>query len=101
MVHSARSLDDVIYRDELMRLVAFDEVDLRITLTRVWPDNWRGHRGRVDREFLEVAAWPPQDQPHIYVCGPTAFVEAAATALVESGQQPDTIKTERFGPTGG
>ena len=30
MVHSARSLDDVIYRDELMRLVAFEEVDLRI-----------------------------------------------------------------------
>jgi ferredoxin-NADP reductase len=101
IVHSARSLDDVIYRDELMRLVAFEEVDLRITLTRTWPENWRGHRGRVDRDFLESAAWPPQDQPRIYVCGPTAFVEAAAAALVESGQQPNTIKTERFGPTGG
>ena len=101
MVHSARSLDDVIYRDELMRLAAFEEVDLRIALTRAWPENWRGHRGRVDRDFLESAAWPPQDQPRIYVCGPTAFVEAATAALVENGQQPNTIKTERFGPTGG
>ena len=100
MVHSARSLDDVIYRDELMRLVAFEEVDLRIALTRAWPHNWRGQRGRVDRDFLESAAWPAQDRPRIYVCGPTAFVEAAAAALVESGQQPNTIKTERFGPTG-
>ena len=101
LLHSARSLDDVIYRDELMRLAAFEEVDVRIALTRAWPDGWRGHRGRVDRDFLDGAAWPPRDQPHIYVCGPTAFVEAATAALVETGQQPNTIKTERFGPTGG
>ena len=101
LLHSARSLDDVIYRDELMRLAAFEEVDMRIALTRAWPDNWRGHRGRVDRDFLEGTAWPPQDQPRIYVCGPTAFVEAASAALVETGHRPSTIKTERFGPTGG
>jgi ferredoxin-NADP reductase len=101
VLHSARSLDDVIYLDELMRLAAFEEVDLRIALTRAWPDGWRGHRGRIDRDFLKGAAWPPKDQPHIYVCGPTAFVEATAAALVENGQRPNTIKTERFGPTGG
>jgi ferredoxin-NADP reductase len=36
LLHSARSLDDVIYRDELMRFAAFDEVDLHIALTRTW-----------------------------------------------------------------
>ena len=101
VLHSARTLDDVIYRDELIRLAAFDEVDVRIALTRTWPDGWRGHRGRVDHDFLQDAAWPPQEQPRIYVCGPTAFVEAATAALVETGQRPDTIRTERFGPTGG
>jgi ferredoxin-NADP reductase len=101
LLHSARSLDDVIYRDELMRFAAFDEVDLHIALTRTWPERWRGHRGRVDRAFLESATWPPEDEPHIYVCGPTSFVEAATAALVETGQRPNTIKTERFGPTGG
>jgi ferredoxin-NADP reductase len=44
---------------------------------------------------------PPQEQPHTYVCGPTAFVENAAELLVEAGHRPDGIKTERFGPTGG
>ena len=101
VLHSARSPDDVIYRDELMRLAAYQEVDVRIALTRDWPEGWRGHRGRVDREFLKDAAWPPQDQPRIYVCGPTAFVETVTAALVENGQQPGAIKTERFGPTGG
>jgi ferredoxin-NADP reductase len=101
LVHSARTLDDVIYRDELMRLAAFDEADVRITLTRAWPQGWRGHRGRIDHEYLLGAAWAPEDQPRIYVCGPTGFVEATAAALVENGQRPGTIKTERFGPTGG
>jgi ferredoxin-NADP reductase len=101
LLHSAPSLDDVIYRDELLRLAAFEELDVRIALTRAWPEDWLGHRGRIDRDFLRDAAWPPRDQPRIYACGPTAFVEATAAALVDNGQRPDTIKTERFGPTGG
>ena len=101
VLHSARSLGDVIYLDELMRLAAFEEVDVHIALTRAWPDGWRGHRGRVDRDLLEGIAWPPRNQPRIYVCGPTAFVEAAVTAVVETGQRPSSIKTERFGPSGG
>src|ERR1700751_6016787 len=36
VLHSARSLDDVIYRDELMRLAAFEEVDVRFALTQAW-----------------------------------------------------------------
>jgi ferredoxin-NADP reductase len=35
------------------------------------------------------------------VCGPTAFVEAVADALVALGHEPGRIRTERFGPTGG
>ena len=42
----------------------------------------------------------PSEHPLVYVCGPTLFVEAAATALVELGHEPQRIKTERFGPTG-
>ena len=36
-----------------------------------------------------------------FVCGPTPFVEAVASGLVELGHEPARIKTERFGPTGG
>jgi ferredoxin-NADP reductase len=100
LLYSARSIDDVIYREELVRLAAYEELDLRIALTRVWPEGWRDHRGRIDGDFLKETAWPPGDHPRIYVCGPTGFVEAMAAALVEGGQLSETIKTERFGATG-
>jgi ferredoxin-NADP reductase len=44
--------------------------------------------------------WPPSQEPLIYICGPTGFVEAVAEALVNAGHLPARIKTERFGPTG-
>jgi ferredoxin-NADP reductase len=100
LVYSARSLDEVIYRDELERLAAGEGLDLHLALTRRWPDDWQGHRGRIDRDLLERVAWPPEERPLIYVCGPTAFVETAAQALVDRGHDPRHIRTERFGPTG-
>ena len=99
LLYSARTLDDVIYRDELARLAADDGVDIRFALTRESPDGWKGYRRRIDREILEEVAWPPDERPLVYICGPTAFVEVAASALVELGHDPGRIRTERFGPT--
>ena len=101
LLYSARSPDDAIFREELLDLAAYDEVDVRIALTRAWPPDWSGHRGRIDRALFDAAVWPPQELPRTYVCGPTGFVEAAAELLVERGHRPESIKTERFGPTGG
>ena len=101
LLYSARSLEDVIYRDELMGLVDDGEIDIRFTLTRAQPPGWSGYGRRIDRELLDEVAWTPAERPLVYVCGPTAFVETAATALVVLGHDPGRIKTERFGPTGG
>jgi ferredoxin-NADP reductase len=101
LLYSARSLEDVIYRDELMGLADDGEIDIRFTLTRAQPPGWSGYGRRIDRELLDEVAWTPAEGPLVYVCGPTAFVETAATALVELGHDPGRIKTERFGPTGG
>jgi ferredoxin-NADP reductase len=100
LLYSSRSLDDVIYRDELLGGDAHPGAEVEVVLTRAWPDDWRGHRGRIDRELLMQRAWPPEQRPLVYICGPTAFVEAVAQALVDGGHQPDRIRTERFGPSG-
>ena len=99
LIYSSRSLDDLIYRAELLN-GAYGGVDIRIALTRQWPDDWRGHRGRIDGELLEQVAWAPRERPLTYICGPTGFVEAAAQSLVDEGHDPQRVRTERFGPTG-
>jgi ferredoxin-NADP reductase len=96
LLYSARSPEDVIYGDELDGSAA----DVELTLTRRWPENWTGHRGRVDRALLEQTAWSPTEAPLVYICGPTAFVEAVAETLVGLGHEAGRIRTERFGPTG-
>jgi ferredoxin-NADP reductase len=100
LLYSSKSFDEVIYRDELDRLAAGDGIDVRFTLTREQPQGWQGYRRRIDEELLREIAWPLDERPLVYVCGPTAFVEVAATALVQLGHEPWRIKTERFGPTG-
>jgi ferredoxin-NADP reductase len=101
LLYSARSLAEVIYLDELTTTGADGVVDVRLTLTRERPESWRGYAGRIDRKLLAVVAWPPEEQPLAYVCGPTGFVERAADLLVELGHEAGSIRTERFGPTGG
>jgi ferredoxin-NADP reductase len=100
LLYSARSLAEVIYREEL-RSAGDAGVDIRFTLTREQPAGWQGYGRRIDREILEEVAWPPSGEPLIYACGPTEFVETAASVLVGLGHEPGRIRTERFGPTGG
>jgi ferredoxin-NADP reductase len=97
---SARSSDDVLYRDELKELATGNGLAIHQTLTRQTPDGWRGFRGRINADMLRDIAPAPAARPRIYVCGPTAFVERAAELLVELGHDASAIHAERFGPTG-
>ena len=102
LLYSARTLDEVIYREELERLATEQpELDVVYTLTRGQPEGWTGYARRVDRELLAETAWPAHESPLAYVCGPTNFVEAVAEGLVDLGYPPERVKTERFGATGG
>ncbi len=100
LLYSARSLDEVIYRDELSMFDSADGVEITFALTRRWPDDWTGHRGRIDAALLGRVEWPRERRPLAYICGPSGFVEAAAETLVANGHEPGRIRTERFGPTG-
>ena len=99
VLYSSRSLDDVIYRSELAE--PDEGVEVVHTLTRVQPPGWSGYARRVDPDLLAEVAWPLDEDPVAYVCGPTSFVETVAGALVELGYRPERVKTERFGATGG
>jgi ferredoxin-NADP reductase len=102
VLYSSRSQDEVIYREELDDFGRRDGGPRVVyTLTGQPPPGWTGYRRRIDDALLRDVAWPAQDHPLAYICGPTSFVETAATDLVGLGYPPARIKTERFGPTGG
>jgi len=100
LLFSARSWEDVIYRNELEQQ---RQHGLRVdyTLTRSQPADWSGYSRRVDREMLSEVGPRPEARPHVYVCWPTPFVETVSSELVQLGHVPARIKTERFGPMGG
>ncbi len=96
---SSRTIEDVIYREELDALAdgGFEVVH---TLTRSQPPGWNGYSRRVDPELLAEVAWPAAETPRVYVCGSTRFVDAAADGLLQVGYDALWIRTERFGATG-
>ena len=97
---SSRTYEDIIYRDELEREAGM-ALEVIHTLTRTQPPGWTGYSRRIDAELLRDIAWPVEQHPLAYICGPTPFVETAAAELLPLGYEPTRIKTERFGPTGG
>jgi ferredoxin-NADP reductase len=100
LLYSSRSVEDIIYRDELELAANRDGFDLVHTLTRGAPAGWKGQTRRVDRDMLAQYGFQPAEEPQIFVCGPTSFVETVADQLVSLGHGESAIKTERFGPTG-
>jgi ferredoxin-NADP reductase len=86
LVVSARTDDDLLYRDELPEWEAAG-IAVEVTLTRAEPFR------RIDAAMLR-AAGPAE---HVFVCGPTAFAEAAAEHLLDRGHDAERIRVERFG----
>ena len=99
LLYSSRTIEDVIYREELDELTG-DGLEVFHTLTREQPPGWAGYARRIDADILREVAWPADERPQVFVCGSTRFVDAAADGLVALGYDPRIVKTERFGATG-
>jgi ferredoxin-NADP reductase len=100
LLYSVRTDEDLLYADELRR-PAHDGVDVTIAYTRKAPHHSPRSAGRLTATDLQQWGWPAEFAPEVFVCGPTGFVENMADTLVSLGHEPERIKTERFGPTGG
>src|SRR5260370_40092074 len=64
LLYSSRSYDDVIYRDELDRLVK-DTTMLEVvqTLTQAQPPAWTVYHRRIATHMLREVAWPSDHRP--------------------------------------
>ena len=101
LMYSVREPGAVLYRDELQALSGRDRsVNVTYAYTRVAPKDWPRPAGRIDAALIANTTWPSKLGPSCYVCGPTSFVESVSRLLTASGNDPEKIRTERFGPTG-
>jgi ferredoxin-NADP reductase len=96
---SARTWDDVLYRDELLELHRLaDGFVLVLALTRDLPKREGDYSRRVDAALVaEVLGRLPGPPKHVFICGSNAFVNSAAEAALVTGLPATMIKTERYG----
>ena len=96
LLYSVRTPADRFFAAEL-DAITDPSTTVDYVYTRAVPAGWPTKPGRITREIIEARTLPPNEQPAVFVCGPTGFVEAVADVLVELGHDPQRIKTERFG----
>src|SRR6266581_401700 len=78
LLYSARTYEQIIYRDELEALARKDGLTVSYALTRSQPPGWKGYTRRIDDAMLKDVSQP----------------------LGRDGLPAQHIRTERFGPTG-
>jgi len=100
LLYSARTAEDIIFKERLEAWKEDPALAVSVTLTRNVAADWSGYRGRIDAAMLHEVAFAASKSPLAYVCGPTAMVEHVADALVSIGYPAGRVRTERFGPTG-
>jgi ferredoxin-NADP reductase len=97
LLYSLRNPDDAFFRSELE--TPTPGLDVTWLYTRTTPEGWPRPAGRVTAADLAALTFSASSNPAVFVCGPTGFVEAVATALVGLGHDAARVKTERFGGT--
>jgi ferredoxin-NADP reductase len=96
LLYSVRTPDDAFFKDELAAL-ASPYFSVTWVYTRKAPEGWPVAAGRVNRDVLAASTIPAGENPAVFVCGPTGFVESVADSLVALGHSAASVKTERFG----
>lgn len=94
VVYSARSVEELTYRDELEALAAAGRITLRLTVTREENDAWEGRRGRIDRALLAEVL--PSGEAACLVCGPPALVSDIRAGLGALGVPDEAVVMERY-----
>ncbi|XAS68749.1 FAD-binding oxidoreductase [Micrococcaceae bacterium Sec5.7] len=102
LLYSLKSPEAGFYREELLTLSRESpKLTVDYVYTRKAPSDWQTAPKRLTADVLLASILPADPTPDTYICGQTVFVETVAEWLVQAGYPAASIKTERFGGTGG
>ena len=96
---SARTWDDILYREELLCLEAsLANFHVIFALTRDSPRRPTDYGRRIDSTIIaDSLSRLPRPPMRVYICGSNPFVNTAADSAISSRIAPDIIRTERYG----
>jgi predicted ferric reductase len=97
LITGARTVDDLLFRDELSELR--EQLPLRVVeVLSSPPPGWRGRTGRVDRALLSdvLPEGVGRRKVEYFICGPPGMVTGVIDALDALGVDPSRVHTEQF-----
>jgi ferredoxin-NADP reductase len=99
LLFSARTWDELLFREELLALQRRGNgFELILTLTREAERNKANYARRVDAEMMAEVLGRLLSQPkYMFVCGSNPFVEAASQGALAAGVPAEVVRTERYG----
>ncbi|HMP89703.1 MAG TPA: FAD-binding oxidoreductase [Kiritimatiellia bacterium] len=98
-IYTCRTPADFIFADEVDSLQRRNpKLHVAVTSTKAEGTDWKGLRGRLNKELLTQAV-PDLASRRIHICGPPTMMEATKAILTELGVPPDQVKSELFGAT--
>jgi ferredoxin-NADP reductase len=99
LLYQNRNFQNIIFKDELENVMAHSSS--RFTLDHILSksdDHWMGRKGRTDKETVKdfMALQKSDGQTIHFLCGPTEFMNAVETALLELKIDKNNIRKESF-----
>jgi len=95
LVWSGRTLEDLVFREELEKLgQRLAGLKTHLVLTR--DQDWRGPRGRLNRNLLKGLLRGVGHETRFFVCGPPEMMGSVTRDLKGLGYPSGRIHTERF-----
>lgn len=96
-VHSARTPQDIIFRQELDLIAATSRAIrvVHVCETDGPGEPWHGHRGRLDLGMLRRIA-PDFLDREVFGCGPPGYLRAVRQMLTEAGLPDERYHQESF-----
>ena len=99
LFYSARVWDEVIFRDELLKMHEAEKgFELAFSITREAPRRPSDFGRRLDLPMIaDLLRRLPSNPGVAFICGANRFVENAAQGLIDAGLPAPLIRTERYG----
>lgn len=102
LTYSARTPDHLFYAHELYRAAEADpNLQVVYAFTRAGIPSDIRRPGRLTSNDIAAIAGSNGAPARTFICGPNGFVESATQLLLDAGHAASSIRTERFGPSGG